>query len=50
MYDELIVKFNIILCVGIVIAGFIDPIIKDIKNIKEKQRNKQKGKRTDGNS
>lgn len=38
MYDELIVKFNIILCVGIVVAGFIDTIIKDIK---EKQKSKQ---------
>ena len=37
MYDELIVKFNIILCVGIVIAGLIDTVIKDIK---EKQGNK----------
>lgn len=37
MYDELIIKFNIILCTGIVIAGLIDTIIKDIK---EKQRNK----------
>ena len=44
MYDELIVKFNIILCVGIAIAGFIDPIIKDIK---EKRKNKQKGEKTD---
>lgn len=38
MYDELIVKFNIILCVGIVVAGFIDTIIK---NIKEKQERKE---------
>ena len=45
MYDELIVKFSIILCVGIVVAGFIDTIVKDIK---EKRKNKQKGKRTDG--
>lgn len=37
MYDELIVKFNIILCAGIVIAGLIDTIIKDIK---EKRKNK----------
>ena len=49
MYDELIVKFNIILCVGIVIAGFIDPIRKDIKDIKEKRKNKQKGEKTDAN-